>query len=142
MNLLEILGIEDKLETVPETKKCIKCGEYKENTLDNFPENTSIHKKLLRNDCRDCTNRQNRERTALGKIYPKPKDTNYKCPICGKANSDIKKIVLDHNHDTGNFRGYLCDPCNRALGALNNIATLKNAIKYLEGSESELISKG
>ena len=34
VNLLEILGIEDTSETVPETKKCIKCGEYK--TLNNL----------------------------------------------------------------------------------------------------------
>ena len=151
MNLLEILGIEDTSETVPETKKCIICGEYKEATLDNFSMNMP---NVLRNDCKKCKNKHDRERRALRKLYPKPKDIDYKCPICERVESDIKftgsygnKSIwrLDHSHDTGKARGWICDCCNRGLGGQGfseSVRALKNAIKYLEGSESELISKG
>ena len=43
-------------------------------------------------------------------------------------------LVIDHDHETGKFRGWLCRRCNIALGKFNDdIPTLKNAIKYLKG---------
>lgn len=45
------------------------------------------------------------------------------------------KIVLDHCHDTGKVRGFLCHNCNRALGLLkDSVENLKSAISYLEGA--------
>lgn len=42
------------------------------------------------------------------------------CYFCGKtqedARSDIKRLALDHNHDTGAIRGILCFACNISLG--------------------------
>lgn len=43
------------------------------------------------------------------------------------------KIVLDHNHETKKFRGWICDRCNRCLGLLkDNSALLRKAVDYLE----------
>ena len=36
------------------------------------------------------------------------------CPICLQA----RRLVLDHNHATGEFRGEICNPCNSWLGLL------------------------
>ena len=38
-----------------------------------------------------------------------------KCHSCGLAEKDHrKKLCIDHNHETGEFRGWLCDECNKA----------------------------
>ena len=56
------------------------------------------------------------------------------CKICGKHQQEFKKaLCVDHNHETGNVRGLLCNNCNTMLGkAFDNKETLYNAIKYLE----------
>jgi len=52
-----------------------------------------------------------------------------RCAIC----SQVKKLVIDHDHSTGDVRGLLCDPCNKALGMFcDNIQYLSSAINYLE----------
>lgn len=53
------------------------------------------------------------------------------CEICDTDG----KLVLDHDHSTGIFRGWLCDPCNRGLGCFkDNLARLQRATTYLEKS--------
>ena len=50
------------------------------------------------------------------------------CEICGA----IGKVCLDHNHKTGEFRGWICHRCNLALGLFkDNIGLLKATIEYL-----------
>lgn len=60
------------------------------------------------------------------------------CWICGKHENTFKrgrfeKLVVDHDHETKELRGLLCDPCNNMLGrARDNIETLQKAIEYLK----------
>ena len=62
----------------------------------------------------------------LTAIRPKPD----KCEICEKSHP---KIVFDHCHQTGQFRGWLCDPCNYALGAVrDDVTVLERMIAYLK----------
>ena len=69
-----------------------------------------------------------RARKALGipeATRPRPEH----CELCNR----IPKIWhLDHCHETGNFRGWLCNRCNLALGHLgDNIEGLQRALDYL-----------
>ena len=59
-----------------------------------------------------------------------------KCAICGCSDSDqrvLHNFAVDHDHDTGEVRGLLCNQCNRGLGMLgDSLETLQKAVKYLE----------
>lgn len=49
----------------------------------------------------------------------RPRPERCENPCClgtGAARSKTKKVVWDHNHSTGEFRGWLCAPCNSILG--------------------------
>jgi len=50
---------------------------------------------------------------------------DHKCGICGGEGFTMKeehkvKLVVDHDHQTGNVRGLLCHNCNRALGLFHD----------------------
>ena len=54
------------------------------------------------------------------------------CECCGGPPNGIGCLNLDHCHETGIFRGWICNSCNRGLGLLgDNIDGLNNGIKYL-----------
>lgn len=66
------------------------------------------------------------------------KSQNYCCAICG---TDKPKggWHLDHDHVTGKVRAFLCNPCNRGIGYLqDNKEILVNAVKYLEKHDSSV----
>lgn len=62
------------------------------------------------------------------------------CECCGKPPGEkiFKRLHLDHCHETGKFRGWLCSRCNRCIGALgDNLAGIDRARAYLlRGMES------
>jgi len=40
-----------------------------------------------------------------------------KCQLCGVPEMELTtKLCLDHDHETGQFRGWLCHRCNRLVG--------------------------
>jgi len=60
------------------------------------------------------------------------------CAICRKQevikNKDgsVRRLSVDHNHNTKEVRGLLCSNCNHLIGkAKDSIPLLKSAIKYL-----------
>ena len=54
------------------------------------------------------------------------------CAIC-KDELLLIDSAIDHNHETGEFRGVLCKQCNRALGMFKDSPViLRNAVEYLE----------
>lgn len=56
------------------------------------------------------------------------KDARGHCQICGRK----RLLGLDHDHKTGNVRGFLCQSCNLGLGLLGDTLTsTKKAIRYL-----------
>ena len=45
------------------------------------------------------------------------------------------KVVLDHDHNTGKPRAWICDSCNTGLGRFKDrVELLQNAIDYLKKS--------
>ena len=61
------------------------------------------------------------------------------CEICGKTVTEVtkwdskfaaKNLCIDHDHNTGKFRGLLCQICNRQLGWYEN--NKENIQKYLD----------
>jgi len=52
------------------------------------------------------------------------------CECCGRA---CNKLLLDHCHSSGIFRGWICGNCNRGLGLLgDSLDSLRKVIAYLE----------
>ena len=66
------------------------------------------------------------------------------CAICSVELPDLmtyenrkRGYAIDHNHDTGKFRGILCLMCNTLLGmAKDSAETLASAIEYLNKNGS------
>lgn len=53
------------------------------------------------------------------------------CECCARE-PGAKGLHLDHDHITGNFRGWLCGECNLGLGKLgDNLAGVLRAAEYL-----------
>jgi hypothetical protein len=133
-----------------EVVKCAKCGEEKPST--DFAKCTA-KKNGLQSYCRVCAtqarykspkyeNTLEQERAIQMKYrYGLTKETfdsfwqtqNGKCGICTKAlTKELRGYAVDHNHETGNVRGLLCNPCNTALGLFKDSPTvMQNAYQYL-----------
>ena len=59
------------------------------------------------------------------------------CASCGQPETstsktgEIKKLAVDHNHETGENRELLCQKCNTALGLLNDDGdTIEALLQY------------
>ena len=75
--------------------------------------------------CRLAWNAYNRQKEKARREAP-PKGT--KCDLCNAT----KRLVLDHDHVTGRFRGWICQKCNLGLGRLgDSIEGLQQAEAYL-----------
>ena len=118
-----------------ETKICSKCN--KELPIITFSKANGAN--YYRAECKECNNKLSRIRKSLKKKYGDPPE-DYTCPICNRTAEEVKgkggvncsTWVLDHDHKTNEFRGWLCHCCNRGLGCFqDNIQILNKAISYL-----------
>jgi hypothetical protein len=76
-----------------------------------------------------------KEKSKWNKI--KPNLEPFECPICKKRTIPglTSKVVLDHNHKTGDARGWICDSCNTGIGRFkDDTVLLKSAITFLEST--------
>jgi|LWDU01.1.fsa_nt_gi hypothetical protein len=130
--------------TIDRTKQkiCSKCDKVL--PLKEFARNQSTNtggNKYRRPECRKCQRGANQGKRKAVKLYEekmgkKIKDLRpdygyqeefrktidgYPCDCCGKTRYP-KKIVFDHCHETNEFRGWICDGCNRSIGVLGDTA--------------------
>ena len=58
------------------------------------------------------------------------------CAICKQECKTRKSLSVDHDHETGDIRGLLCNRCNRGLGLFrDDPEVLKNATRYLQSNK-------
>ena len=72
-----------------------------------------------------------------GKVYDfLLKGQDYKCRICHKTPEENgKELSVDHDHETGDIRGLLCQKCNTGLGMFeDDVILLESAVTYLKES--------
>jgi hypothetical protein len=118
-------------------KTCIKCGSEK--ALNEFESG--------RNACKECRREYHKSRqigrkwkyqTKYGITLEDYDEMLYAqngcCAICGSNDpgGSGKRFIVDHNHQTNEVRGLLCNNCNRALGYFQDSPrSISKALDYL-----------
>ena len=130
-----------------EIKQCTSkdgCGEFK--PLSEFNKDKTCPGGY-RNICRPCDNKTNAKWMEKNKDKRLDQQLQHKynitlpyrnaqiekqkgcCACCGKK---CDKLVVDHDHTTGKFRGMLCHRCNTGLGQLgDDVPGLIRGLKYI-----------
>ena len=120
-------------------KVCNVCHRYLDTTLFSRNQNGKGDRVIRRPSCDDCrkvidgVNMTNDEKRKWNKI--KPELEIFECPICKKRTIPglTSKVVLDHNHNTGKARGWICDTCNTGIGRFKDeVKLLERAIEWIE----------
>lgn len=119
-------------------KICNICHKLLDTTL--FARNqNNVNRPVRRPSCRECRKTLEGKSPTLKEkgewLKAKPHLEPFECPICGKRTIAglTSKVDLDHNHLTGEIRGWICDSCNTGIGRFkDDVQLLKSAIKYVE----------
>lgn len=102
-------------------------------------QNAKNNRSVRRPSCKECRKQlEGVNVTQSEKIKwqkSKPVNEPFECPVCAKRTiaGITSKVVLEHDHRSGNVRGWVCDSCNTGIGRFkDDIGLLKRAIKFLE----------
>jgi hypothetical protein len=132
---------------VTQTKPCKKCKRtldlncYAVNTSGTDPFDRKGYR-LKRGECIDCGKKISESKRASMKLakqmgMSKTPPEGTVCELCGSND----KIVFDHHHEKGIFRGWLCNGCNRSIGMLGeNIESLVKSVNYMNKFEKKNIT--
>jgi hypothetical protein len=95
--------------------------------------------------CRSCLNEANhvqqlrRMKCSPAQFQALLQAQNGKCAICGATHGhrscrgEVCRLAVDHDHQTGEVRGLLCNNCNRGLGRFKeSVQNLEAALRYLK----------
>jgi hypothetical protein len=112
-------------------KKCPKCNRILPDSY--FAPNTP-HCRLCRRDY-DWQYRYGLSPEQYYELWLKQEG---KCAICGQEMKEETYLRVDHDEQTGEVRGLLCDSCNKGLGFFrDNVETLQKAIEYLKENQCQ-----
>jgi hypothetical protein len=118
-------------ERLTSTGSCCECK--RENKKDRkdwlvYPESARRRKKTYRLTHVEQLRTAARRRAGLPEpTRPEPPA----CEVCGRPRG--KTLCIDHDHETGVFRGWLCQQCNMAAGLVKESPdTLRKLASYLE----------
>ena len=136
-------------------RKCISCRQQK--LLDKFPKGHGC-RDGRRPECKECVKITRKSPAMRFKISlqasaQKSRRLGYIgctateqeirnaftsfCEICGVREDEcFQNLHMDHCHETGDFRGWLCYRCNNLLGrAADSTSVLRIAAEYLESKK-------
>tara|TARA_B100001094_G_scaffold32860_1_gene27356 strand:+ start:7689 stop:8141 length:453 start_codon:yes stop_codon:yes gene_type:complete len=116
--------------------KCSVCGEEKPNSEYTFYTSRFTqdgYRLRINTNCDSCRKRISKElrdlRKELVSSNPQP-EYGSSCDLCKKP--VYRNWQLDHCHETGKFRGWLCKGCNTGLGGIgDSFESTLNALIYL-----------
>lgn len=133
-----------------DSKNCTKCSTVK--PFEDFYKDKTARLGLSAY-CKSCMKAKSKSHREANPRRKKDLDLRYKfnitieefdamltaqggvCAICGTDEPGGKGgayFAVDHNHETGEVRGLLCNRCNRAIGMLDEDPNvLRSAIEYL-----------
>lgn len=130
------------------TKICKTCGVEKD--VKEYQKDIT-KKDHLRPYCKECTSKRRKQLLSKETIRQRNLEKNfgkgaldvYKklfeeqkgvCAICSSPeNGRYSHLSIDHNHDTNQIRGLLCNNCNRGIGLLkDNPELMRRAADYVE----------
>lgn len=130
----------------PSTKRCSKC--HHDKPLGCFSKDSGAN--YLRSECKECASKHSKLVSELKKTAP-PVSKDHCCPGCGDSAEQIAEKnrlknkkkntiwVTDHDHTTEQFRDYVCNRCNLALGnAGDDPDTLQRLTDYVRKHKNRL----
>jgi hypothetical protein len=104
------------VEVAPRLKFCPGCSSVKSHfALSSRKATRHGVVTYLKTRCTDCTNRERKDTRRLNRIFSPPPPGS-PCECCAR----VRPLLLDHDHQTSQFRGWLCRECNSGLGFLGD----------------------
>lgn len=143
---LEVVIPEEKIHFLDMTqtgkpykyKVCNVCHILKEDFVEfDINQTDAKGQKTTRPSCKTCrieidgVKLSTKERKRMLEVKP---FKFFVCPICEKGSIPdmTAKVVIDHCHENGHAREWICDSCNTGLGRFkDDIDLLNKAIEYL-----------
>ena len=127
-------------------KTCTSCGVEK--PIEAFAKNQfGKNNRILRRPvCRECYGKKVKpnaeEKAAFEKKFPRPEiGKEFTCPVCNRkfVRKFKNDVVLDHSHQDGSIRGWVCSSCNTSMGKFfDNIEILQRAMKWIKTKGGQL----
>ena len=113
--------------------------------IDKFERNRP---NVWRSTCKKCRSWKKplpaKKRKEYEAKHPRPNiGEEFYCKICQRLIliQNNRDVCLDHDHKTGDVRGYICNNCNTGMGTLgDDVGMLSRAIQWLKGTLTSLIS--
>ena len=136
-NDVEEFNVKEMGDAFPK-KICNICHKLLDTTLFDRNQNGINNRPVRRPSCKTCRkilDGMNLKPKLRGEwLTNKPVNVPFECPICGKRTiaGVTSKVVLDHNHLTGEPRAWICDSCNTGIGRFkDDVSLVQRAIKFL-----------